>query len=59
MGEPFLSPFRPEEIAAVLRDHGFDQIEHFGPDEARAAYFPGRDDVQFLGAQRIIGATIT
>ena len=59
MGEPFISLFRPAEIEALLQECGFDQIEHFGPDEARAKYFAGRDDVQFLGAQRIITGTVT
>jgi O-methyltransferase involved in polyketide biosynthesis len=59
MGEPFVSLFRPSEIEALLQERGFDQIEHFGPDEAREKYFPGRDDVQFLGTQRIITGCVT
>jgi methyltransferase (TIGR00027 family) len=59
MGEPFISLFRPAEIEALLQESGFDQTDHFGPDEARAKYFPGRDDVHFAGAQRIITGTVT
>lgn len=33
-------------------------IEHFGPSEALAAYFPGRNDVKMAGAQRLITGTV-
>jgi methyltransferase (TIGR00027 family) len=58
MGEPFVSLFRPGEIERLLRRYGYTQIEHFGPKEALAAYFPGRQDVRFGGAQRLVTATI-
>ena len=58
MGEPMVSLFRPAEIEALLRDLGYVAIEHFGPDEAVAKYFPGRRDVRFGGAQRIVAATV-
>jgi hypothetical protein len=54
-----VSVFRPEEIEAVLRRHGFGQIGHCGADEARAAYFGGQEDVLMVGAQRIITGTVT
>ncbi len=57
MGEPFISLYRPHEIEQLLRDHGYTDVEHFGPEEAIAAYFPDRDDVRLGGAQRIIAAT--
>jgi methyltransferase (TIGR00027 family) len=57
VGEPFVSLFRPDEIEDVLRHHGYTDIEHFGPDEAVAAYFAGRHDVRFGGAQRIVAAS--
>jgi hypothetical protein len=38
---------------------GFDQIEDFGPDEAVRTYFPGRDDVRFGGAQRLLVAAVS
>ena len=58
MGEPMVSLFRPEDIEAVLRDQGYADIEHFGPEEAIATYFGGRDDVRFGGAQRLLSATV-
>jgi methyltransferase (TIGR00027 family) len=59
MGEPFRSRFLPAEITQILRQHGFGQLTEFGPDEARAAYFPGRADAEIAGAQRLIAATVT
>jgi O-methyltransferase involved in polyketide biosynthesis len=59
MGEPFISRFLSAEIAEVLQRHGFGEITDFGPDEARAAYFPGRPDVEIAGAQRLVAATLT
>jgi methyltransferase (TIGR00027 family) len=56
MGEPFVSLFRPHEIERLLRRHGYTNIEHFGPDEARASYFPGRSDVILASAQRLVSA---
>jgi len=58
MGEPFISRFRTAEIAQLLHQHGFGGITDFGPDEARAAYFAERPDVEIAGAQRIIAATV-
>jgi methyltransferase (TIGR00027 family) len=58
MGEPFISRFVPGEIARLLHGHGFGQIADFGPDEARAAYFPGQADVEIAGAQRLVAATL-
>ena len=59
MGEPFISRFRRGEMARLLREHGFGLITDFGPDEARAAYFPGQADVEIAGAQRLVTATLT
>jgi methyltransferase (TIGR00027 family) len=58
MGEPFVTRFLPAEIAQLLHQHGFGEITDFGPDEARAAYFPGRADVEIAGAQRLVVATV-
>ena len=58
MGEPMVRRFRPAEIEQLLRRLGFTSVEHFGPEEAIATYFPGRDDVTFGGAQRIASATV-
>ena len=58
MGEPFVSRFLPGQIDQLLRGHGFGEIAGFGPDQARAAYFQGRTDVDIAGAQRLIAATV-
>lgn len=58
MGEPFMSPFEPAEAEDLLRRHGFEEIVHFGPEEAVREYFPGRSDVRFGGAQRLIVAKV-
>lgn len=58
-GEVFLSLFTPEEMEKLLLQHGYGEISHFGPEEAVRAYFPGRSDVRFGGAQRLIVATVT
>jgi methyltransferase (TIGR00027 family) len=58
MGEPFISRFRPAEMARMLDQHDFGEITDFGPDEARAAYFPGRPNVPIAGAQRLVAATV-
>ena len=59
VGEPIVSLFLPAEIEMLLRVHGFEDVDDFGPDEARTTYFPGRDDVRFGGAQRLVTGTIT
>jgi methyltransferase (TIGR00027 family) len=59
LGEPFVSLFVPDEIEGLLRNHGFDDIVHFGPQEARAAWFGGAVDVAIAGAQRLIAATVS
>jgi methyltransferase (TIGR00027 family) len=56
--EPFVSFFRPAQIEELLGRHGFHDIEHFGPDEARGVYFDGRDDVEIAGAQRLVTANV-
>jgi len=59
MGEPFVSLFVPDEIEGLLRHHGFDDIAHFGPEQARAAWFSGAAGVAIAGAQRLIAATVS
>ncbi len=44
LGEPWLTYFEPEEIAADLRARGFTEIEDLGPAALAARYF-GRPDV--------------
>jgi methyltransferase (TIGR00027 family) len=58
MGEPFVSRFLPGEMEQLLRGHGFGDVVDFGPQEARAAYFQGRDDIDIAGAQRLMAATV-
>jgi methyltransferase (TIGR00027 family) len=58
MGEPFVTAFEPAEAEELMRRHGFDEIVHFGPAEALATYFAGRDDVHIHGAQRLMVAKV-
>jgi O-methyltransferase involved in polyketide biosynthesis len=58
LDEPVVSLFTPAEVESVLREHGFADIAHIGPEEAARAYFPGRADVRFGGAQRLVVATV-
>jgi hypothetical protein len=58
MGELFVSRFHPGQIDQLLHAHGFGEIADFGPEEARATYFPGRAGVEIAGAQRLIAATV-
>jgi hypothetical protein len=41
-----------------MLEHGFDQVVHFGPDEAVATCFAGESNVWFAGAQKLIAATV-
>lgn len=58
MGEPMISLFIPTEIEQLLRELGYGEITHFGPDEARTIYFADREDVPLGGAERILIATV-
>jgi len=58
LGEPFVSLFAPDQIEGLLRSHGFGDIVHFGPQEARAAWYGGAADVAIAGAQRLIAAAV-
>jgi len=45
LGEPWISRFRPKELAALLAEAGFDAVEDLGPAEiARRFYGEARDD---------------
>jgi methyltransferase (TIGR00027 family) len=44
IGEPWINNYTSDELAQELEQQGFDQIEHFGPEEAYARYFAGRSD---------------
>lgn len=57
-GEPFVTLFTPGEIDALLSEHGFDEMEHIGRDEARARYFGGHQGVEIAGAQALVTAMV-
>jgi hypothetical protein len=57
LGEPMVSFFTPSEIAKLLQDNGYQEIVHFGPEEATTTYFAG-SGVKFAGAQRLVAATV-
>jgi O-methyltransferase involved in polyketide biosynthesis len=57
-GEPFVIFFTRDEIDALLRNHGFEEMEHIGRDEARARYFGGHQDVEIAGAQALVSAMV-
>lgn len=59
MGEPIITRFLPMEIEDLVRSEGFGDVTHFGPEEAVQTYFPGRADVRFGGAQRLVIATVS
>src|ERR1700739_3784265 len=44
IGEPWLSRFLPERLAAKLRDNGFSRVFHLSPEEANHRYFQNRRD---------------
>jgi hypothetical protein len=54
MGEPIITRFTPAEVEQLLREFGFADIAHVGPDEARNLYFADRPDVRFFGIQRLV-----
>ena len=58
LGEPMISLFTPAQVEQLLRELGYDELTHFGPEEARHTYFADRDDVRFGGAQRIVMASV-
>jgi hypothetical protein len=43
-GEPWLSYFAPEEMAAHLKQMGFEKIKHFGPEQAYERHLLRRSD---------------
>ena len=57
-GEPFVTFFTREEIDAKLREHGFDEIEHVGREEARARYFREHQGVEIAGALALASAVV-
>jgi methyltransferase (TIGR00027 family) len=58
MGEPIIARFTPDEFEQLLRQIGFTEVAHFGPDEARSTYFADCPDVRFFGIQRLVIGTV-
>jgi hypothetical protein len=59
MGEPWLSFFAPDDLETNMTQIGFDQIEHFGCEEAAERYLHGRTDRLTLpGFFRMIKARV-
>jgi methyltransferase (TIGR00027 family) len=52
-GEPFLSLFYPQEVEDLLREQGFTDIEHFGPEELRRLYLDDRPNAPISGIERL------
>jgi hypothetical protein len=58
MGEPFVSLFEPAEAEQLLLRMGFDDVAHFGPEEAVSTFYADRPEVRFGGGQRLIMGTL-
>ena len=59
MGEPWLSFFAPDDLETNMTQIGFDQIVHFGAEEATKQYLLGRTDGLALpGFFRMIKARV-
>ena len=58
MGEPFLSLMDPKDVDALLATLGFEDVHHFGSDEAFDMFFKGRQGVRFEISQRLAEATV-
>jgi hypothetical protein len=58
MGEPIVSRFEPAEAADLLRRQGFDEIVHFGPEEAVRTYFPGSVEMAQLPSRLIVAKVV-
>src|SRR6266851_4927996 len=58
-GEPLLTRFVPEELAAKLEAMGFSKVTHLSPQTARERYFAGRrDGLDVGGATQIMRAIV-
>jgi methyltransferase (TIGR00027 family) len=58
MGEPIVARFTPAEFEHLLREVGFSDVAHIGPNEARTTYFADRPEVRFFGIQRLVIGTV-
>ena len=57
-GEPFVSLFRPAEVAALLREAGFAGVEQADDDELRRLYLADWPDAPLTGIERIAVASV-
>ena len=59
MGEPWLSFFDPEDLETNMTEIGFEQIVHFGSEEATERYLIDRSDgLRLPGYFRMIKACV-
>ena len=59
-GEPFRLFFEPEELAGLLKNAGFRDIEDLGPQEIYARYFADRaDGLGAAGSAHLVSARVT
>jgi methyltransferase (TIGR00027 family) len=58
LGEPVVSMFLCSGMRTLMERHGFADIVDFGPEQARAAYFDGRPDIEIAGSQHLVAATV-
>lgn len=58
IGEPWLTYFEPDELAALLAATGFGTIRDLGPEEANARYFEGRADGMRVASGRLMRARV-
>ena len=59
VGEPWLSFFEPVDLETHLRENGFGQVDHFGPEQASERDLLGRTDGPRLPAHfRMIKARV-
>ena len=58
-GEPWLSRYRPEELAGRLRQMGYRRTERLAPEDAQARYLRGRsDDLKARVGEQLIRAIV-
>jgi O-methyltransferase involved in polyketide biosynthesis len=59
LGEPWITYFFPDSLAAELRYVGFSLIKDLGPEEANDRYFKNRSDgLMVSGSSRIMKARV-
>lgn len=59
IGEPWISYYHPETLAADLKKSGFGNVRDLGAGEANALYFSGRDDgLRISGGSHLMRAQV-